>query len=72
MDALMAIRPEPLSREAWLLASPETKKHHLLWQSNLKYLRQRNFHYVVMLGYKANRAEDEFTDKELEEGWQEV
>jgi hypothetical protein len=74
IDSLMSIRPDPLSREAWLTATQEIRNQHLLWQSNLKYLRQRNFHYVVMLGYKANgkAEEDEFSEKELAEGWLET
>src|SRR5271155_5181338 len=42
MEQLELLRPEPMSKEQWLTASPETKRAYINWQSNLKYLRQRN------------------------------
>ncbi len=36
---LETIKPTPLIREEWLVASKETKRPYLHWQSNLKYLR---------------------------------
>jgi len=58
-DGLMKLRPQPLSKEEWLVASPETKHEHLLWQRNLAYLRKRNFDYMVKLGYRAQPEDDD-------------
>jgi len=53
MADLQTLKPAPdLSREEWMIASEETKRPHLLWQSNLKYLKQRNRYYVEMVGYR--------------------
>jgi len=50
---LEAIKPSPvLTREEWDVASEEIKRVHLRWQSNLKYIKQRNRHYVEMVGYR--------------------
>jgi hypothetical protein len=43
------LRPAQLSREEWNLALPETKAGHMLWQRNLRYLRQRNAYFVSLI-----------------------
>jgi hypothetical protein len=48
LQQLLALRPTPLSREDWMIASEETKQVHMKWQSNLKYLKQRLAHYAKM------------------------
>lgn len=49
VSQLEKIRPEPLSREDWSRATPEIKATHLKWQSNLRYLKQRNLYFMKML-----------------------
>lgn len=72
MAELKALRPTPLSREEWLNTEPVVKHKHLLWQSNYKYLKQRNTHYILLLGSKMNSEEHEFSEQEIEEGWQDA
>lgn len=67
-DALMKIRPEPLSRDAWIVASPETKHVHLHWQSNFKYLKQRNRYYVELMGLRG-LSNGTIRDDENEADW---
>ncbi len=43
-------RPPIMLREEWNVASDEVKRHHLHWQTNLKYLKQRNRHFVELIG----------------------
>jgi len=50
---LQAIKPAPvLSRDEWSVAPEDVKRIHLHWQTNLKYLKQRNRHYVELVGYR--------------------
>ena len=42
MEQLELLRPEVMSREQWMVASPESKRVYMNWQSNLRYLKQRN------------------------------
>jgi hypothetical protein len=49
MDQLEKIRPgSPLTRDEWIAASPEEKRKHLHWQSNLRYLKQRNQYFAKL------------------------
>jgi hypothetical protein len=58
-DAMMKLRPTPLSKEEWMVAPPELKQEHLQWQRNLAYLRKRNFDFMVKLGYRAKPEDDD-------------
>ena len=49
VDQLMKLRPEPLTREQWLVSTPEEKRTHLHWQSNLRYLKQRTHAFTKLL-----------------------
>jgi hypothetical protein len=46
---MQKIMPEKLTREEWLVASEEVKAVHLHWQSNLRYLKQRNTYFLSLI-----------------------
>ena len=56
---LEKLRPKPLNKEEWAVATPEVKREHLVWQRNLAYLRKRNFDLMVKLGYRAKPEDDD-------------
>jgi|SRR5271157_491737 len=47
-----------LSREEWDGAADEIKRQHLHWQANLKYLKQRNRHFVELIGLHGVKDEE--------------
>ena len=60
VEQLEKLRPKPeLSREQWLAASPETKREHMLWQSNLRYLGQRNAYFAGLLAPQRKARDDD-------------
>ena len=48
-EQMMRLQPEPLTKEQWLAAPPALKAEHLLWQRNLKYLKQRNAYFLSLI-----------------------
>jgi hypothetical protein len=59
LEGMEKLRPEPLSRAEWNLASPETKARHMHWQRNLQYLRQRIAYYGGLLAHTKKTEEDD-------------
>jgi hypothetical protein len=60
ITGLEAVRPSPvLLREEWTVAPDEVKRQHLHWQTNLKYLKQRNRHFVELIGLHSYGKEEE-------------
>lgn len=49
LNELQTLRPEPISREQWIISTPEEKAPHLKWQSNLLYLKHRNAHFTRLM-----------------------
>lgn len=49
LQGMEKLRPVQLTRAEWNDASPETKSEHMLWQTNLRYLRQRNGYFVSLI-----------------------
>jgi hypothetical protein len=49
IEQMQKLQPERLTREQWLVAPPELKADHLRWQSNLRYLKQRNTYFLSLI-----------------------
>lgn len=59
---LDAVRPGlPMSREEWIAAPEGLKRSHLHWQMNLKYLQQRNNHFIELIGLHHVKCDEEFS-----------
>ena len=63
VEQLMKLRPgRPLTRDEWIVAPQEEKLKHLHWQSNLRYLKQRNKHFASLFAPHRERELDDDSD----------